>query len=311
MKPIKLSDLTPEEKKRYIRTGVIVLIALLFGWLIWYHYMVAPWTRDGRMRVQVANVASEVSGKIVEIDTRDNQQVKKGDKLFVIYQDDYRLALAQAQAQVQSADADMKIQEQDSERRQKLGATAVSTEDINTAASTALRAKATYDAAVAARDLAQINLDRTTIYSPVNGYVTNFAMRIGDYAHPGDTKLSIVDEDSFWVSAYFEETKIPHVHVGNIAKIKLMGVGPDLEGHVDSITRGIADSNSAAGSQSLPAVDPIFTWVRLAQRIPVRIDIDRVPAGVVLAAGQTCTVVVESSHYKNDSPPKDPSTAGQ
>jgi multidrug resistance efflux pump len=157
-----------------------------------------------------------------------------------------------------------------------------------------------YTAAVAARDLAKLNLDRTVIYSPVNGYVTNFQMRIGDYARPGDIKLSIVDEDSFWVSAYFEETQLPRVHEGNIVRIKLMGVGPEIVGRVDTVSRGIADTNAGGGSQSLPEVDPVFTWVRLAQRIPVHVEITHVPDGVVIAAGQTCTVVVESSRYASD-----------
>ena len=113
---------------------------------------------------------------------------------------------------------------------------------------------------------------------------------------PGAIKLSIVDEDSFWVSAYFEETKIPRVQVGNHARIKLMGVGSELEGRVDGISRGISDTNTATGSQSLPDVNPIFTWVRLAQRIPVHIVLDHVSDHVVLAAGQTCTIVVDSSH---------------
>jgi RND family efflux transporter MFP subunit len=282
--------------KRYLRAAVLVLLAILFGWVIWYHYQLAPWTRDGRVRVQVANVAAEINGKVVEIKVRDNQHVKKGDPLFVIFQDDYRFALERAEALVQAAQADMDVEKQNSIRREKLGSSIVSEEDIQTFSSTAVRARAAYDAAVAARDLAKLNLDRTVIYSPVNGYVTNFAMRIGDYARPGDIKLSIVDEDSFWVSAYFEETQLPRVHEGDTARIKLMGVGPELEGKVDDISRGIADSNTATGSQSLPDVDPVFTWVRLAQRIPVHVTIDHVPDGVVLAAGQTCTVVVESSH---------------
>jgi len=288
-----MPELKTEDVRRYIRSGVLVLLALLFGWIIWYHYQLAPWTRDGRVRAQVANVASEINGKIIEIKVRDNQNVRKGDPLFVIFQDDYRYALAQAQAQVEAAQADMEIQKLDATRRQKLGSSVVSAEDIETYNSTATRARATYDAAIAARDQAKLNLDRTVIYSPVNGYVTNLEMRVGDYAHPGDTKLSIVDEDSFWVSAYFEETKLPRIHVGDPARIKLMGVGPTLEGKVDSISRGIADANSTGGPQSLPAVDPIFTWVRLAQRIPVRIEIEKVPDNVVLAAGQTCTVVVK------------------
>ena len=295
MSSIQLPDFKSEDKRRYLRTGVLALLAILFGWVIWYHYQLAPWTRDGRVRVQVANVAAEINGKIVEIKVRDNQHVRKGDPLFVIFQDDYRFALEQAQAQVEATQADMEVQKENFDRREKLGSSIVSTEDIHTYSSAAVRARAMYNAAVAARDLAKLNLDRTVIYSPVNGFVTNFAMRIGDYARPGDTKLSIVDEDSFWVSAYFEETKLARIHEGNVAKIKLMGVGPELEGRVDAISRGIADTNTTGGAQSLPDVDPVFTWVRLAQRIPVHIEITHVPDGVVLAAGQTCTVVVTSA----------------
>jgi multidrug resistance efflux pump len=296
----QIPDLKSEEMKRYLRAGAIAFLAIIFGCVIWYHYQLAPWTRDGRVRVQVANVASEISGKIVEIKVRDNQRVKKGDPLFVIFQDDYRFALEQAQAQVDATQSEMKVQKENSDRRVKLGSSIVSTEDIDTFSSSAVRARAMYDAAVASRDLAKLNLDRTVIYSPVNGFVTNFAMRVGDYAHPGDIKLSIVDEDSFWVSAYFEETQLPRVHEGNIARIKLMGVGRELEGRVDTISRGIADTNTTGGSQSLPDVDPVFTWVRLAQRIPVHIEITHVPNGVIIAAGQTCTVVVESSRYASD-----------
>ena len=300
MNSIQTPDLKSEETKRYLRAGVIAFLAIIFGWVIWYHYQLAPWTRDGRVRVQVANVASEISGKIVDIRVRDNQRVKKGDPLFVIFRDDYRFALEQAQAQVDATQAEMKVQKENSDRREKLGASIVSTEDIDTFSSSAVRAHAMYQAAVAARDLAKLNLDRTVIYSPVNGFVTNFAMRVGDYAHPGDIKLSVVDEDSFWVSAYFEETQLPRVHEGNVVRIKLMGVGPKLDGRVDTISRGIADTNTTGGSQSLPDVDPVFTWVRLAQRIPVHIEITHVPDGVVIAAGQTCTVVVESSRYASN-----------
>jgi RND family efflux transporter MFP subunit len=284
----------PDDTKRYIRTGVLIVLALIFGWIIWYHYQLAPWTRDGRVRVQVANVSSEISGKIVEIDVQDNQRVKKGDPLFVIFKDDYQYALDQAEAVVESTKAEMDIEQTNANRREKLGSSVVSAEDIATYSATAVRARAAYNAAQAAHNLAKLNLDRTTIYSPVNGYVTNLEMRVGDYAHPGESKISIVDEDSFWVSAYFEETKLPRIHEGDTAWIKLMGVGPEIEGKVESISRGIADANTAKGSQSLPDVDPIFTWVRLAQRIPVRIKIEKVPDNVVLAAGQTCTVSVKS-----------------
>jgi multidrug resistance efflux pump len=286
-------ELKSDDMRRYIRTAILVILAAIFAYVIWYHYQLAPWTRDGRVRVQVANIAAEVSGKITDIKIRDNQHVKKGDPLFIIFQDDYTFAFQQTEAMVESTKAEMDVQLEESARREKLGASIVSTEDIRNYSTSAVRARSAYNAAVAARDLAKLNLDRTTIYSPVNGYVTNLQMRIGDYVHPGETKVSIVDEDSFWISAYFEETKLPRIHVGDPARIKLMGVGPTIEGRVDSIARGIADTNSGKGSQDLPDVDPIFTWVRLAQRIPVRIEIDKVPDNVTLAAGQTCTVVVK------------------
>ena len=159
---------------------------------------------------------------------------------------------------------------------------------------TAQVAEAAYQAALATRDQAQVNLDRTVIRSPVNGYVTNLFLRIGDYATPGQSKLTVVDSDSFWIAGYFEETKLPRIHEGDYAHVKLMGWGPEIAGHVESISRAIADANSDPNYDGLANVNPIFTWVRLAQRLPVRIKIDRVPADVIIAAGQTCTIVLDS-----------------
>ncbi len=153
-------------------------------------------------------------------------------------------------------------------------------------------AEAAYQAALAARDQAKVNLDRTVIRSPVNGYVTNLTLRIGDYATPGQTKMTLVDSDSFWIAGYFEETKLPRIHEGDYAHVKLMGWGPEIAGHVESLSRAIADTNSDSDPLGLSNVSPIFTWVRLAQRIPVRIHIDHVPDTVRIAAGQTCTIVI-------------------
>jgi multidrug resistance efflux pump len=189
---------------------------------------------------------------------------------------DYHLALAQAEANVQSRQYDRDIALQNSERRQKLGAEAVSAEEMNTIASTAQVAEAAYQAALATRDQAKVNLDRTTIRSPVNGYVTNLTLRIGDYATPGQTKLTLVDSDSFWIVGYFEETKLPRIHEGDYAHVRLMGWGPEIAGSRRSVSRAIADT-IAMPIPGLANVNPIFTWVRLAQRIPVRIHIDHVP----------------------------------
>jgi multidrug resistance efflux pump len=279
--------------RRYLITGCTALLALILGWALWWHYLRSPWTRDGRVRAEVVNIAAEISGKVIDLKVVDNQTVKKGDILFEIEPVDYRLALVQAEASVQSRQFDRDIAKQDAQRRQQLGLQAVSTEERNTSLSTASVAEATYQSAVATRDQAKVNLDRTIIRSPVNGYVTNLTLRVGDYATPGQTKMTVVDSDSFWIVGYFEETKLPQIHEGDFAHVRLMGWGPEIAGHVQSISRGIADTNSEANALGLANVNPIFTWVRLAQRLPVRIAIDRVPQGVIVAAGQTCTIVLD------------------
>ena len=286
------SSLAPETQRRVV-TVAVALLALLLAWTLWWHYFRSPWTRDGRVRAEVVNIAAQINGEVIALPVADNQRVKKGDVLFEIEPVDYRLALAQAEANVQSRQFQVEIAQQDSERRQKLGAQAVSAEERNTSQSSYLQAQAAFQLAVAARDQAKVNLDRTVIRSPVNGYVTNLTLRIGDYATPGQVKLTLVDSDSFFILGYFEETKLSHIHDDDYAHIRLMGWGPELTGHVEGISRGIADTNSDVNAEGLANVNPIFTWVRLAQRIPVRIHIDHVPDKVLVAAGQTCTLVID------------------
>ena len=279
-------------RARILRTLVVVLVAILLASALWWHYMRSPWTRDGRIRAEIVDVSAEIAGKVVDLKVVDNQLVHQGDPLFVVDPDNYRLMLAQAEATVQSRESDLKIRQEELKRRQALGSQAISTEDLQTAVNAQTVALANQQLAVAARDVAQLNMNRTTVLSPVDGYVTNLHLRVGDYATPGQTKLSVIDVHSFWVVGYFEETKLPGIHIGDFAEVKLMGVGPAIKGHVESLSRGIADSNGGASGQGLATVNPIFTWVRLAQRIPVRIKIDHIPDGVEIAAGQTCTVVL-------------------
>jgi multidrug resistance efflux pump len=283
--------LAANDRRRYVITGVALLIALLLAYALWYHFFRSPWTRDGRVRVEVVDIAAQIPGQVISLPVADNQRVKKGDLLFEIDPIDYQLALTQAESTVKTRDFDLKIAQQDAERRQKLGE-AVSAEERLTYLNSADVAAAAYQSALAALRQAQVNLNRTKIYSPVNGYVTNLTLRIGDYATPGQIKLSVVDSDSFWIAGYFEETKLPNIHIGDYAHIRLMGWNPEVSGHVESIARGIADTDAGSGILGLENVNPIFTWVRLAQRIPVRIAIDHVPNDVTIAAGQTCTIVV-------------------
>ena len=287
-----LSFLDQATLRRYAITATVTLIAIILAWTLWWHYLRSPWTRDGRVNVEVVNVASQVAGQVVELRVIDNQTVKKGDVLFVIEPVDYKLALDQAEATVKSRQLDLQIALQDAERREKLGIEAVSTEERNTSTSNAEVANAALVSAVSARDQAKVNLGRTTIVSPVNGYVTNLTLRVGDYATPGQTKLAVVDSDSYWIVGYFEETKLPGIHIGDYASVRLMGWHDAIDGHVESFSRAIANTDTDPNFEGLANVNPIFTWVRLAQRIPVRIQIDRVPEDVKVVAGQTCTIVL-------------------
>jgi multidrug resistance efflux pump len=191
--------------------------------------------------------------------------------------------------------ADLQVKQAQSARRQRLTSDATTPEEQQVYAGSALEAKAAYDSAVQQLTLAQLNLKRTKVTSPVNGYVTNLLLRVGDFATQGASNISVVDSNSFWIDGYFEETKLSQVCLGDQAEAKLMSYPEPLIGHVETITRGISVSNAGAGAQGLPNVDPVYTWVRLAQRIPVRVAIDKVPAGVPLVSGMTATVAIRSA----------------
>jgi RND family efflux transporter MFP subunit len=278
----------------FILTAVIFAAAILIGRALWVHYMDEPWTRDGRVRANVINVAPDVSGAVVTMPVADNQFVKKGELLMEIDPSHYRIAVQQAQANVAARQAELRMRRADAARRADMDSQVVSKEQRENAAQTASTAEAQLQQAQAALDAAQLNLERTKVYSPVDGYVTNLNVYRGDYATAGTPKLAIVDSHSFWVYGYFEETKLPHVRIGDQAEMRLMSGGV-LKGHVQSISRGIYDRDNPESRELLADVNPTFNWVRLAQRVPVRVHIDEVPAGMVLSAGTTCTVVIGAS----------------
>ena len=275
-------------------TLATVAVAVVLGRAMWDAYMGAPWTRDGTVRVYVVMMAPEVAGRIVELPVKDNQFVHKGDLLMVIDPTDYKIAVSLNEAAVQQAQANAQNAEREAKRRHELTSLAVTVEEKQTYASNAVAIQAQYQQAVAKLGQARVNLQRTEIRSPVNGWVTNLLAQLGDYANVGTNVISLVDADSFWVDGYFEETNLEPIRVGDPAQIKLMGYRQLVRGHVDSIARGINVANAQPNGQGLATVNPIFTWVRLAQRIPVRVRIDEVPGGVVLAAGMTATVQINA-----------------
>ncbi|MGM4902768.1 efflux RND transporter periplasmic adaptor subunit [Tardiphaga sp. 866_E4_N2_1] len=285
-----------------VATIAIAALAILIALLTWQSYVLSPWTRNGIVRVQVASIAPQISGQIVDIRVVDNQFVRKGEVLYVIDKFDFEVAMRTAKATLDQRAADLELRKVELERRLRLSDLATTPEEQQTYASAAAQSKAAFDAAQQQLAQAELNLARTTIVSPVNGYVTNLLLRVGDYAPVGARNLSIVDSDSFWVDGYFEETKMGQICIGDYAEVKLMGYADPIAGHARTITRGISVSNSAAGSQGLPTVDPIYTWVRLAQRVPVRIAIDNVPSGIALVSGMTATITMQpqSSSHPSD-----------
>jgi len=278
-----------------LTTLLVLALAVLAALIIWEFYVTSPWTRDGSVRVQVANVAPQVSGQITEIRVVDNQFVHQGDVLYVIDPFDFQVVLDTDEAQLRQKAADLQVKRVQAERRQHLSDLATTPEEQQLYVGNATQAQAAFDAAQRQVAQADINLKRTQVRSPVNGYITNLLMRVGDYAHAGATNISVIDADSYWIDGYFEETKMAHICIGDRAEAQLMGYRDPIVGRVESVTRGISVSNAAPSTQGLPNVDPVYTWVRLAQRVPVRIRITFVPAGVPLVSGMTATVTIRDT----------------
>ncbi|KUM04761.1 efflux RND transporter periplasmic adaptor subunit [Chromobacterium subtsugae] len=277
---------------RYLITLLLLAAAVWAGKTLWDHYMLSPWTRDGRVKADVVTIAADVSGIVTQVAVKDNQPVRRGDVLFVIDPSRYRAALAQAEATLAGHQADKSRRGKEAARRASLDSAIVSTESRESADFAAAAAVSQYQAAVAARELAALNLQRTVVRAPTDGYVTNLNVHVGDFAATGAPRLALIDGGSFYVDGYFEETKLPMLKVGAKAEVTLMSSGQRLRGHIASIARGITDRDAGTGRELLADVNPTFNWVRLAQRVPVRIQLDEQPQGQPLIAGQTCTVVI-------------------
>jgi multidrug resistance efflux pump len=276
------------------RVGITLLVtagAVYAGWQMWRHYEVEPWTRDGRVKAYVVQVAPDVTGQVTRVYVHDNQQVHAGDPLFDIDRARFELALRQSEAQVTAAQAALAQALRENRRNTELD-DLVSEETREQGQTRGDQARAALAQAIVNRDTAKLNLERTRVIAAVNGTVTNLDLREGAYASAARPVMAVVDSGSFYVEGYFEETKLPGIQLGDKVEVTLMGTGQPIGGHVESFAEGIADRDRSTGANMLPNVNPTFNWVRLAQRIPVRIALDQVPAGMRLVAGQTATVKV-------------------
>jgi RND family efflux transporter MFP subunit len=283
---MKVSDLL-----RMLVTLCVVALAVVVGLWLWRLYQVEPWTRDGRVRADVVEIAPDVSGLVTAVLVRDNEPVRRGQTLFVLDRPRFQLALMQAEAAVATQRAALDQARREDKRNRGLG-DLVSTEAREEGAAKVEQLSAALAQAEANRDTAALNLQRTTILAPVDGVAANVQLEPGDYASAGKAVLGVIDARSIHVDGYFEETKLPGIHVGDPAEVKLMGETRVLRGHVESLAPGIEDRERAPSANLLPNVNPTFSWVRLAQRIPVRIALDDPPADVRLIAGRTATVTL-------------------
>jgi len=335
---------------RVLVTLIIVAAAIIAARYFWLHYMEKPWTRDGRVRATILNVAPDISGIVTAIAIKDNQPVHAGDLLFTIDTERYRLALTRAQLAsattqtaiktardtvqtardnhktaldtVKTAQDNLDYQTREHARQRQLHENGAATqEDIDraqnavtvatnalaaaqnavTAAQNAITAAqnavaAAEDAhrqALAAIDDAKLDIARSEVRTPINGIVTNLQLNIGDYAATGKPVLAIVNTDTLYVAGYFEETKMRHIRIGAPATVELMGYKEPLRGRVESIAPAITDRDNVQNTDLVANVNPTFAWVRLAQRIPVRIVLDKIPEGMQLTAGMTATIIIE------------------
>jgi RND family efflux transporter MFP subunit len=282
---------------RILVTLLLAAAALYAGKAGWGHYMESPWTRDARVRADVVTIGADVAGVVTEVRVRDNAFVQKGDVLFVVDRERYASALASADAVLAAQQVEKTRRGSEAKRRADLDDSVIPAESRESATYAVGTAGAQLRGALAARRLAQLNLERTVVRAPVSGHVTNLHVHPGDFAAVGAPKLALIDSASYYVMGYFEETRLPLLKAGASVDVQLMD-GVALRGHIESIAHGITDRDAATGRELLADVNPTFNWVRLAQRIPVRIALDTMPKDVPLVAGTTCTVTITQAPRK-------------
>ncbi|HEY0207441.1 HlyD family secretion protein [Acerihabitans sp.] len=291
------SDTFALRSRQAVRVLVTLLVTLAAIWAVlrlWDHYELAPWTRDGRVRANVVPIAPDVSGLVTEVAVHDNQRVAAGSLLFVVDSSRYELAVRQAEVGLNSQRIAIAQAQREDKRNAQLG-TLIPQEERERTRTQLDQAQNALAQAEVALDSARLNLQRAQVRSPVDGMVTNLDLRQGSYATTGKPVMALVDTGSFYVEGYFEETKLPRIHLGDPVRVIPMGGNGPFKGTVESIAAGIAERDRLTGDNLLPSVNPTFNWVRLAQRIPVRVKIGALAPDQRLVAGETVTVEVAGS----------------
>ncbi len=281
---------------RMLMTGAVVLVAVAVVLYKYWDYVTNPWTRDGQVRAQVVLITPRISGPIVNLPVEDNQLVRAGDLLFEIDPRTFRSAVDKARADLQQAQVQVEEAKDKADRAaavRKRDPGAMSEQQLIAKQNTLRTAEAAALAAQASLDDAELNLEFTQQRAPVDGYVTNLNLRLGSQAVANQPSLALVDINSFWVHGFFKENYIADMRPGDRAIVTLMSYpGRPLEGRVDSLGWGIAQTDGSTGYNLLPSISPTFEWIRLAQRVPVRVHLLDVPEEVKLRVGTTASVLV-------------------
>lgn len=280
--------------KNITRPAVTLVLVLLAGIAIfraWVFYTESPWTRDARFSADIVAIAPDVSGLISEVNVLDNQLVKKDQILFVIDRERYQKALTEAEADVSYYQALVAEKRREAGRRNSLGANAISREEIDQSNNVLQTAIHQLAKSAALRDVATLDLQRTVIRAPADGWVTNLNVYVGEFITRGSTAVALIKQNSFYIQAYMEETKLEGIRPGYRVQITPLGSNRVLRGTVDSISAGVANASSTRDAKGVASIDSNLEWVRLAQRVPVRIHLDEQP-GILFPAGTTATVVV-------------------
>jgi RND family efflux transporter MFP subunit len=286
---------------RFIGFFITLAAVTLAGYVLatmFQEYLFQPWTRDAHVRAQVVKITPRVSGPIVELPVTDNQAVHTGDLLFRIDPRTYELAVEQAEAKLKQAQASALVSLDQATRARDLHTRdkgAISEQALVRKENNLLVSDADCEVARANLHAAKLDLEFTAVRAPVDGYITHLKLRHGTQTVANQPAVALIDTASFWVHGFFKETQIRNVRAGNKAVIKLMTY-PDqpLDGVVESIGWGIAQQDGTPDADLLPSINPTFDWIRLAQRIPVRIRLTRIPEGVELRVGTTASVFIST-----------------
>src|ERR1700738_67710 len=284
-------------KARLFNSLITLVIVCLAGWSAWalyQRYVNDPWTRDSQVRANIVGIARRVSGPIIHVAVHDNQQIKSGDMLFKPAPADFIAQLNVSSGQVLNSEANFKQRQQDLARQAELYKNhVVAQQDFQNAQDNFSAAQAQLVSAKANLELARLNLSYTKVFAPVNGYVTNMNTSEGTYVTAGKQLMALVDASSFWIAAYFKETQLAHIQIGQKANLALMGYKQPFQGVVRSIGWGIyvQDGSGSDATGLLPSISQTVDWVRLPQRFPVRIEPSGVPP-VPLGIGQTVSVAL-------------------